>query len=185
MKILICEDELLIAENIKNYCLDLNYEVVGLAPNVEKAKELLSLLLPEIVLLDINLEGNKEGIELAQHINENYKIPFIFISAYSDPETLYLAGNKFPSSYIVKPVDEITLKINIELALIKFNNQLNFEKTTFAAKLTNSPTEIDQVDFTNCTYINANQNYIHIYFCNFSNTAYKGIFFIYKIKYLL
>ena len=166
MKILICEDEFIIAENLKSYCIDLGYEVVGLAPSSQRALELLTLYKPEIVLLDINLEGNKEGIEIAHYINEHHKIPFIYITAYSDPDTFMFASKTYPSAYIIKPVDEITLKINIELALLKFKNQFNINKISSTTKLTKSPKDITQVDFTNCSYITATQNYIHIYFTN-------------------
>lgn len=164
MKILICEDELLIAENLKDYCLNLGYEVMGIVSTSADAIYFLSHKSPDIVLLDINLEGNKEGIQVAHFINENFKLPFIFITAYSDQETFQSAGVTFPSAYIIKPIDQLTLKINIELALLKYKNALNLNKLNAGTSLIKSPKDITQVDFTSCSYITATENYIHIYF---------------------
>ncbi len=121
-----------------------------------------------MVLLDINLEGKKEGIEIAQYINTYMKIPFIFITAYSDPETFQYAGQTFPSAYIIKPIDAVTLKINIELAQLKYNNNLHLIKDYLPAsnKLIKTPKDISQIDFSICTYIEATQNYLHFYFSN-------------------
>lgn len=166
MKILICEDELLIAENLKEYCLNLGYDVAGIVTNRADAIDFLKHHIPDVVLLDINLEGNKEGIDVAHFINANRKLPFIFITAYSDQETFQSAGVTFPSAYIIKPIDQLTLKINIELALLKYKNALNLQKINLTTQLTKSPKDITQVDFTHCTYITATENYIHIYFSN-------------------
>lgn len=168
MRILICEDEFIIADNLNSYCEDLGYTVIGIASSKSKAIELIETLKPDIVLLDINLEGNKEGVEIAQYINNHIKIPFIYITAYSDPETFIYAGQTFPSAYIIKPVDEITLKINIELAQMKFKNKLHLNDDILQAKssLIKSPKDISQIDFNICTYVEATQNYLHFYFTN-------------------
>lgn len=166
MKVIICEDELLIAENLKSYCFDLGYEVIGVYSSKLEAIDVLEHANPDIVLLDINLEGNKEGIDVANFINQHRKIPFIYITAYSDSETFLFASKTFPSAYLIKPIDAITLKINIELALLKFKNLVKNDLNQSVVKLTKSPKDISQVDFTNCTYITATQNYIHIYFSN-------------------
>ena len=78
MKILICEDELLIAENLRLFCQNIGYEVLGIASNETEVKECLSKYIPDIILLDINLSGNREGIEIANYINLNLKIPATF-----------------------------------------------------------------------------------------------------------
>jgi two-component system response regulator LytT len=144
----------------------MRYDVVGIVTNRADAIHFLTHHMPDIVLLDINLEGNKEGIEVARFIKESYNIPFIFITAYSDPDTFNSAGVMFPSAYIIKPVDQLTLKINIELAILKHKNALNLHKTNPVLSLIKSPKDITQVDFTHCTYINATENYIHIFFSN-------------------
>lgn len=166
MKILIVEDELIIAENLKGYCIQLGYEVVAIASSVIDAIQLLAIHSPNIVLLDINLEGNREGIQIAEYINLHLKIPFIFITAYSDSDTFLSAGKTYPSAYIIKPVDLTTLKINIELAIIKYRNNLHLTMLDSKPKLLKTPKDINEVDFSTCTYIEATQNYLHIYFIN-------------------
>lgn len=166
MKVLICEDELLIAENLKMYCQNLGYEVLGIATQEAAVKDYLNQSIPDIVLLDINLSGHKEGIDIAHYINNNLKVPFIFITAYSDAETFKSASVTYPSAYIIKPVDEITLKINVELALLKYKNQLNLISTNNSLGFIKNPKDISQVDFTNCSYITATENYVHIFFAN-------------------
>ncbi len=117
IKILIVEDEPLIAEDIAA-TVERNGLIVS-AIVYDKADALQELLtnLPDIALLDINLNGGIEGIEIATTINKFYNIPFIFITSYSDRITLDLAKHTQPSAYIVKPFNEATLHTAIEIAL--------------------------------------------------------------------
>ncbi len=120
MKILICEDELIIAEFLKETCEELGYQVLAIAGSKQDAIDKIVFHKPELILLDINMEEPLSGIELAKYINETIKVPFIFITAFSDVETIQAAIHTNPHAYLIKPVDKSTLLANIQLAKFKF-----------------------------------------------------------------
>src|SRR3989338_5146430 len=113
MKILICEDELIIAEFIKETCIETGFTVCGIAKNRIEAIEKLHIEKPDVVLLDINLEERMSGVRIGEYIAKNTGQPFIFITAFSDVETLEAA---------IKTVDKPTLVANLQLALYKLNH---------------------------------------------------------------
>ena len=120
IRILIVEDEPLIAAEIASCLNQIDYSVCGKAYNLETAKAMLESLQPDAVIVDINLEGGQEGIELAAHIHEQYHIPFIFLSSYADRPTLEAAKVCEPAGYIVKPFTEKGLLASLEIALYNF-----------------------------------------------------------------
>ena len=129
IKVLIVEDEAIIAADIESILSNLGYQVVGIAKNGDRALDLFSSLRPDIALLDINIKGSLNGIDLAKIIREKFGFPFIFLTSYADAETLTAAGSTMPYGYIVKPFTDKDLKSNIEIALARFNtekNQLSF-----------------------------------------------------------
>jgi two-component SAPR family response regulator len=85
VRILIIEDELIIAEDMSNMLTKMGYDIVGNAMDFEEAIEILNenSYKPDLILLDITLKGAKDGIELAHEINTNYNIPFIFTTSHS------------------------------------------------------------------------------------------------------
>jgi len=122
IKILIVEDELIIAEDIKSILQEQGYNVIGIAMDYNEAVKLLNHKeKPDLVLLDVNLNDNKDGIDLAQYINEHYKIPFIFATSYSDSQTLERAKATNPINYLVKPFKKEQLQSTIEISLHKIN----------------------------------------------------------------
>jgi DNA-binding NarL/FixJ family response regulator len=121
MKILIVEDELIIAEDVRGMLSRMGYEVVGNAMDYSEAIALLENTTPDLVLLDVNLNGKKDGIDLAQTINEAYKIPFIYTTSYSDTPTLQRAKNTNPANYLVKPFKQEQLFTAIEMALYRLS----------------------------------------------------------------
>ena len=135
LRVLIVEDEPVIAENISMYLHNNDFTVSGIAYDDEEAIHQLQYNTPDAVLLDINLESPKDGIEIAELINSRYQIPFLFLTSYSDKETLQRAKNVQPSGYIVKPFHERTLLTSLEIAIsnhaLSSNRnlpQLNLEK---------------------------------------------------------
>ncbi|MGB0806868.1 MAG: response regulator, partial [Salibacteraceae bacterium] len=88
MKILVVEDEMVIAMNLTLILENLGYEVVGPASNFEEAIEELEVEVPDLAILDVNLEGVKSGIDVANHINDHYSIPFIYLTSNSDSVTV-------------------------------------------------------------------------------------------------
>jgi CheY-like chemotaxis protein len=88
LKILIVEDEPVIAENISIYLNNNDFEVSAIAYDAEEALEQLQHNTPDAVILDINLASGQDGIDIARQINEQYHIPFLFLTSYSDKTTL-------------------------------------------------------------------------------------------------
>jgi len=123
IKILIVEDEPLIAEDIKEILLQVNYIVVGIAYTKEQAFDLLKNTSPDFVLLDINLGNNTDGILIAEHINKQHHIPFLYLTSYSTKIILDKVKHTFPMGYIVKPFDEADLFTGIEIALSNFQGR--------------------------------------------------------------
>ncbi|MFZ1311366.1 MAG: response regulator, partial [Chitinophagaceae bacterium] len=116
-RVLIVEDEPVIAENISMYLDNNDFEVSGIAYDSGEAIEQLQNNTPDAAILDINLESEEDGIDIANCINQKYQIPFLFLTSYSDKETLQRAKNVNPSGYIVKPFNEKTLLASLEIAI--------------------------------------------------------------------
>jgi len=120
LKIGIVEDELVIARTILNTLNELGYSHCGPAINYTEALEMLERDKPDLLLLDIQLSGKKDGIDVAEKLNELYKIPFIFLTANSDGETIDRAKKVKPHAYIVKPFTKEELFAAIEIAFSNF-----------------------------------------------------------------
>ncbi|MBL7885304.1 MAG: response regulator [Flavobacterium sp.] len=123
VKILIVEDELIIAEDVKNMLIHMEYDVIDVAMDYDEAITILEDKKPDLILLDVNLNSHKDGIDLAELINEKYKIPFIFTTSYSDSLTLNRAKNTHPINYLVKPFKKEQLFSTIEMALYSLSQE--------------------------------------------------------------
>jgi len=117
--ILIVEDEPIIAKDLAQTLTGLGYSVCGQAASAEKALKFLSTKSPDLAILDIAIDGETDGVELATEINRAHKVPFVFLTSFGDEATFLRARKTNPSGYILKPFDEDDLRINIELALYK------------------------------------------------------------------
>jgi PAS domain S-box-containing protein len=117
--ILIVEDEAIVAADLDGKLRQLGYEVAGIAAGGEEAVALTGRLRPQLVLMDIRLEGAMDGIEAAEAIRLQDDVPVIYLTAYSDPATLGRAKLTGPFGYILKPFEERDLATQIELALFK------------------------------------------------------------------
>ncbi len=118
-RILVVEDELIIAKGIQKRLQTLGYCVAGSASSGEEAVEKALRLLPDLVLMDINLQGSMDGVTAAELIRTKADMPVIFLTAYADADTLERAKVTEPFGYIVKPFQDITLQSSIEMALYK------------------------------------------------------------------
>jgi len=123
IKILIVEDEVIVAKDIGDTLLSLGYSVTGTASSAEEALDLSELTEPDIVLMDIMLEGELDGTEAAEIIRSRFNIPIIFLTAYSNDNTLQRAKTTNPYGYILKPFQETDLYTTIEIALHKHGTQ--------------------------------------------------------------
>lgn len=118
-RILVVEDEMLISMEIQETLARLGFEVAGQAITGEAAIDEAVKKSPDLILMDIRLQGEMDGIEAAASIKEQLGIPIIFLTAHSDKNTLERAISINPSGYLIKPFNERELFSNIEMALHK------------------------------------------------------------------
>lgn len=121
LKILIVEDEIVIADNIARILENLGYDVLEPAINYSEALETVEEELPDLCILDIQLAGSKDGVDLAWKLKEDYDLPFIFLTSNADPRTVERAKKLKPPAYLVKPFNRDDLYTSIEMAL--YNHQ--------------------------------------------------------------
>ena len=121
--VLVVEDESIVSKDIQHSLKKLGYNVVGAASTGERAFELAASEKPDIILMDIMLKGDANGIETAQRVKEELQIPVIYLTAYADESTLEKAKVTEPYGYIIKPFKEVDLHTSIEMALYKFSKE--------------------------------------------------------------
>jgi DNA-binding LytR/AlgR family response regulator len=135
VQVLIVEDDPIIAKDLAYTLADLGYEVTSVCRTVQQALSALDTRLPDVMICDIHLEGDEwDGIRLVQEVRKTYELPILFLTAFSDGETIRRAAQVSPEAYLVKPFDERTLYAAIELAISKFSNVIppaqSFTKVT-------------------------------------------------------
>jgi DNA-binding LytR/AlgR family response regulator len=123
IRILIVEDEWIIAEDMATMLRKIGYEIVAMAKNYDQAVSVMSNNQIDIALVDITLAGSKDGIEVAKEIREKYDLPFIFITSHSDPQTVQRAVAIQPNGYLVKPFEQQDIYTAIELAIHNFSGK--------------------------------------------------------------
>ena len=172
LKVLIVEDEMIISESVKQSLLKLNYNVVGIASRYIQALEMLESLEVDLVLIDINLNGLKSGIDLAKHIQDNYNIPFIYVTANRDSHTLEKAKNTRPLGYLVKPFSEENLYSAIEVASFNFFNPESIHDEVFM--FVKSGGDNVKLYLHQIVYIQSKQNYLVIERFNKPSLSIRG-----------
>lgn len=126
--VLVVEDESIVSKDIQHSLKKLGYNVVGAAATGEKAVELAEETKPDIVLMDIMLKGDMNGIQAAESIRNLVGVPVIYLTAYADEGTLAKAKVTEPYGYIIKPFKEIDLHTSIEMALYKHSKEAEVKK---------------------------------------------------------
>lgn len=124
VKVLIVEDETLIAARISVELDELGYEVSGMVTRAEQALLHCQQMPPDVILLDIKLKGKMDGVELAHELNERGNIPIIFLTANADEATFNRAKEALPQAFISKPYK----KLDLERALALVASRLNAER---------------------------------------------------------
>ncbi len=123
-RILISEDEVIIAEDIAACLEELGYETCAIDSG-ENTINIIREKQPDLVLLDINLKGEADGIAIGSRIKQEFGIPFIYLTAYADKATIDRAKETEPDGFLVKPYDENNLRSAIEIALYKHDQNNN------------------------------------------------------------
>ncbi len=118
-KILIVDDEVVVAEDIRRQLRSLGYVVVGVVASGSEAVQLAGEHRPDLILMDIKLKGPMDGIEAARTIQSQYRIPVMYLTAFSDEETLDRARQTLPLAYLIKPFVSSDLRAALELALFR------------------------------------------------------------------
>lgn len=155
-KILIVEDEAIVAKDI-SICLEkIGYEVVASFSKGEKALTFLEENKPDLVLMDIMLAGNISGIDASAKINKDYDIPVVFLTAYADEKTIERAKITEPYGYVIKPFKEIDLRTSIEMALYKFKKEKEKLAGVESSGFKNSPVSTEYI------YVKSNSKLVKV-----------------------
>lgn len=126
-KILVVEDESIVARDIRNMLVGLGYEVTAVVPGAKTAVQKARETHPDIVLMDVMLQGEVTGVEAAEQIYTKFNIPVVYLTAYADSTTVQQAKKTEPFGYIIKPFEERELQTTIEIALYKYKMQMELK----------------------------------------------------------
>lgn len=172
-RILIVEDEMIIGANISLQLTSLGYEVSGIIPRGEEALVHIRQNKPDIVLLDIQLKGDIDGVQTAQLMQKEFDIPIIYLTANADDANFNRAKSTNPHAFISKPFKKLDLKHAIELVVNRM--QPESEKEEVSVPVDDSPFVLDdaifvrhqekmvKVNITDILYIEAERNYCRIF----------------------
>ncbi|HAD97704.1 MAG TPA: DNA-binding response regulator [Cryomorphaceae bacterium] len=169
-EILIVEDEPLIAEDIAETLKEAGYGVSGIAHNANDAIKILRNSSPSLVMLDIRIDGEIDGLMLAGIIKDQFDLPFMFLTSYTDPATLDKVKQLQPYGFIVKPFDDRELTSNIEIAIHRFKK----ESTNLASVEGGDPDSLfvkvsnnyHRIKIKDILYAQAWDNYCYVYVQN-------------------
>ncbi len=169
MKVLIVEDEMIISEDIAMILESQGYEVTDQATDYEDAIASIAKECPDLALLDINLAGQKTGIDVAHAINEKYNFPFIYTSSLGSSKIIEEAKATNPSAYLIKPFREEQLLAAIEVAMANFTKEAATDSENESITMFNDSIFI-KVDHRfvkllvkEIIYIKKSDNYLEIY----------------------
>ncbi len=169
MDILVVEDESIVAKDIQICLKKLGYEVVGIVASGEDAVEKAKEMEPDLIMMDIMLKGEMSGIDAASIIRKTQDIPVIFLTAYTDRDTVDRAKESEPFGYIIKPFKEIDIQTAIEIALYKHRRDLEVKKERDLYY-----NMVEKNDSPDMMFVKANQRLVKI--------RYEDIFFIEALK---
>jgi PAS domain S-box-containing protein len=127
--ILVVEDEGIVAMDLQHRLISMGYTVPALAASGQDALKKAAELRPDLVLMDIRLRGGMDGIEVAEQIRDLLDVPPVYITAYTDEDTLRRAKITEPFGYIVKPLDDRTLRSTVEMALYRCKTERQLKQS--------------------------------------------------------
>jgi DNA-binding LytR/AlgR family response regulator len=157
LKILIVDDEVLIAEDLKDILKSFGHNEIELAHSKSEAIKKLDTFKPDVALLDIRMEKELDGLELGEYINSNQKIPFIYITAHSDMAMIKEIVKTKPAAYITKPFKKSDLFASLNLIAG------GMEQKELNSLHIKDGYETVVIPFDSVLYIEGEGNYINIY----------------------
>ncbi|WP_462318006.1 LytR/AlgR family response regulator transcription factor [Marinilabilia sp.] len=179
IKILIVEDEIMIAEDIAMRLEDMGYEVADKIDNVDEAVEWLEQNQTDILLVDISLQGDKTGLDLAAIINERFHLPFVFLSSLANNTTVEKARQVQPAAYLLKPFNDRQVKVSVDMALHNFYGKKKTQEPETVSEPESLPQDVvlrmpqclflkkhtcyHKVPFTEILWLEAESNYTLIH----------------------
>lgn len=180
IRILIVEDEFVTLDLLRDYLEESGYEVSGDAMSADEAIAILEKGETDFAMLDINIRGKKDGLWIAEQINQKYKIPFIFLTALSDSATVKVAARTRPYGYLVKPFTQADIFTTIEIALNNYNENRTRTRLSESELGTKKASEIQindaifikdellfkKIFIKDIQYIQAFKNYLELHFAD-------------------
>ncbi len=157
MRILIGEDDILIAEHLKDILQSFKYEVIAIEHNKEDILEKIDSTKPDIALLDIRMKEKYDGVEIGEYILQNYNFPIIYITAHSDKDIIEKALKTKPSGYIIKPFKPMDVYTAMQIAVENFRNRTKENCLIIKTKYKNV-----KVPYYNILFLKSDNNYIDI-----------------------
>ena len=160
IRILIVDDEVLIAETLKDHLIKLGYEKIKLVHSKQSAIETIPTWKPDIALLDIRMEGHFDGLQLAEIVRNEYNIPFMYVTAHSDlamTEKILLTK---PDGYITKPIRINELMVNLGMVV---QRHLELQEAILTVK---NGTDTEQFKLNELEFLKAEGNYVEIHLDN-------------------
>lgn len=168
LKVLIVEDELIAAIDLKETLELAGHKVIAIARNFDEVTKAVIQTLPDIALMDIKLKDSKvDGVSIAKELKSKYSFPIIFLTGDQDKETFNRAKETLPSAYILKPFKPNELPYQVELAYHHFKNQSSpiNPKQTDNIYLPSSK-GLTKINKNDVVYLKANGSYVNIFLKN-------------------
>lgn len=162
LNILIVEDEMIIAEDMKEMLTELGYNAKSIANNYEDALTGLRTQEIDIALIDINLNDQKDGIDLVEYIHQNYSIPTIYVSSNSDKATIEKAKKFKSNGFVVKPFSKDDLYTSIELAISNYIATPSTKNKTKEHLFIKDKDMFVKVSLDDILWLKSDQNYTEV-----------------------
>lgn len=161
--IAIIEDDAFIAQDLQEILIENGYEPVWIAHSVAEAMSFLKKNKAELILMDIHLDDVLDGIHLAGIVKNEYSVPVVFTTAFSDPPTLERVKNVSPYGYVVKPYTSADIRVAIEMAFSRSDTTKNSSDNSSDSVFVNSVSGMVRIEKSSILFLEAYDYYANIY----------------------
>lgn len=180
LKIGLVEDEALIADNISEMLTGYGYEVTAAARKYSEAIDMIEEEEPDLLLIDVRIIGKLDGIDVAQTVQEKYSMPYIFLTANSDFDTISRAKALRPSAFLTKPVTAPQLYAAVEMAIAAFSTQqdtanISEQKKSEFLFVKEGP-GFHKLAYDEIAYAESVENYVRLYLTNGKSVLMRSTF---------